>query len=458
MITLDEMKKKNTFDELFDSIEKGKQNIKENPITEKAWEIIKSERILPFFQEVVRKYHVGDSGLTMLNYSALYSIANKGNKIHVFNVGSSGTGKSHLCEVVLMMMPQNKIQKLTGLSGKALLYLQNPQEYYDKVLYIDEFNDSFTSIEVMKTLTSNTKTKPRYLSTDKINEGAMRATRELNFEGDVSVIVTSVQSSINPELSNRFIVGNTNESEEIDKAVYELQRKHMGEALEKSEEEDEDVQVIRRIGELVLEGDKKYEVVIPFYHRIQTKDKSNRRDISQFLTLIKSITILYRFTREATDISDKIIRLIATEQDFEIARIIWGQVCQTNKMKLGQVDLDILNALPAEEGFAMSNTEISENTGLKKNTVRNHTKRLYKETGLIDAKRKEGSGNEWFYWRLSEKTELENLSFYLEPLETPQERVEPSPIDSEIPNSESQGKEPYRTPQCREDAIVDLES
>ena len=384
-----------------------------DPIEEKAREIIEKGEVLQHFLKACRLIHIADDGLLLLNYLALFSTASTGFQLHIYAIGTSGKGKSHAAEIATLCMPDSRVERLTSLSGKALMYLENPDRWDRKIIFIDEFQASDSSTDIIKALTSNSRTKPRHLAVDNDPITKRRITRDLEFKGKVAILLTSVRPLENEELLNRFVIANVDENSNIDKQVFRIQRQRFSEGKEKATELPIGFEVQKRITEIILGDEQNFEVVIPFGDRIESMNIENRRNLNTFLTIMKTVTIVNRFQRKSVQLEDGTIQLEATVDDFHAAIDIWSQVCETSKSHVCVKALEVMRKLSKKEEEAMQRSKISELTGFSMTSVKDYLDQLI-GAGLVSWTISKEYGKTYLYWRI-EDIDASTLGFYLRP-------------------------------------------
>jgi len=122
-------------------------------IREKAAGILRTGDPLPYMLEVFEKFHVGDRIVAecLIMSVASQSVENtKG--LHVSVSGNSGKGKSHACNSMLKLIPED--YRLSGtVSDKALYY--NPNLQPGTVFLFDDVSLSEDLQEILKSATAN---------------------------------------------------------------------------------------------------------------------------------------------------------------------------------------------------------------------------------------------------------------------------------------------------------------
>lgn len=147
-------------------------------------------------------------------------------QLHLWSIGRSQKGKSHLIYSVLLAIPDDWfIKPLTSATAKSLLYvvLRYGEDYLkEKIIFFDEVESSKETIPLLRTLTSQTKIKPRHLSIDTQAPGADRVL-DLQINGKRVVWFTNVNLLPDNQLQKRFIIGNVDESLAQDARIFKLQ-------------------------------------------------------------------------------------------------------------------------------------------------------------------------------------------------------------------------------------------
>jgi len=271
----------------------------------RALEILERGDPLEYMLDVFHRDHVGDRTVAecLVMSVASQSVENTAG-LHVSISGNSGKGKTHACNAMARLLPEEF--RLTGtVSDKALFYCDDLRP--GTVLLFDDVTLSDDMQEVLKSATANfrepivhrTLTRDRQLRVCTIPERCVWWLAKVESIGDDQVM-------------NRMLTVWIDDSQEQDRAV--LSHLKVSEAGDSpAVDDDPDIFVCRAIWE-VLKGAVR-RVSIPFAQRIGFSAIQNRRNPVMLFDLIKCHALLHFLQRE-TDASGA---LIATTDDFRYA-------------------------------------------------------------------------------------------------------------------------------------------
>jgi len=280
--------------------------VEDSPVTKKALDILRNGNPLEFILDAFVRDHVGDKIVAecLIMSVASQSVANtKG--LHVSISGNSGKGKTHACNAMLRLLPEEYRIKGT-VSNKALFYYDELRA--GTVLLFDDVTMSDDLQELMKSATANfqepiehrTLTRDRQLKVCTIPERCVWWLAKVEAVGDDQVM-------------NRMLTVWIDDSADQDRAVLEHLKKIESGRLPPAGE-DENVMICQlMIGKL---KEKVHRVRIPYAGRINFSAAHNRRNPAMLLDLIKCHAVLHFLQRE----TDEDGSLIADLEDFTYAR------------------------------------------------------------------------------------------------------------------------------------------
>ena len=336
-------------------------------IRKAADDILMKTNVIDYMIAVHNTMHVGDEKLAqaLLMSIAIQSVRNS-EGIHPKVSGGSGTGKSHCCEAMVHLIPDE--YKYEGsLSTKSIYYMNlNP----GTVVFSDDvdMNEDFES--VIKRAT--TKFQDGDVHTTIINQ----ETNVFKIPARIVWWLTSVDDDQSVQLLNRTFGGTVNDSKEQDDAVAEFQLRQAKYGI-MSFPENDDIEICREIIRQIKT--KLFLVRIPFSDRIIWNDKSNRRNLPIFLDIIKAMTVLRFMQRELDD--DNYI--ISDIQDYENAKELYFDRAKMQGFKLTATELKLV-AILNEAGECDTKT-LQDRMGLSRTRIRTllHGKPGKEETGLL---------------------------------------------------------------------------
>ncbi|WFN33867.1 hypothetical protein L1S32_08425 [Methanogenium sp. S4BF] len=278
----------------------------------RALEILTTGDPLAFLLDVFHREHVGDRTVAecLIMSVASQSVENTSG-LHVAISGNSGKGKTHACNTMVRLLPEE--YRLTGtVSDKALFYYDDLRA--GTVLLFDDVTLSDDMQELLKSATANfrqpivhrTLSRERSLKVCTIPERCVWWLAKVEAIGDDQVM-------------NRMLTVWIDDSATQDLAVLEhLKESETG--VSPSFDDDRDIPVCRAIWE-VLKGAVR-RVKIPYAKRICFSATHNRRNPAMLFDLIKCHTLMHFLQRE----TDGDGTLIATEEDFRYAEQLYGLI------------------------------------------------------------------------------------------------------------------------------------
>ena len=217
----------------------------------------------------------------------------------------SSVGKSFVSKRIVQIFPKELYVYRTKITPEAFTYWKQDEDWdWDgKICYLEDISQGILDAPTFKIMCSEGS-----IATVVIKQKAV----DIEIQGSPVMLVTTASTSPNSEILNRFQIIGLDESKEQTEDIT------LNQALElKDEGYDEKITDSLRLLERV-------NVTIPFALHVHSfisqsynwNDVRMRRDFSRLLNLIKCSASLHQKMRKRNE-QDKII---ATEQDYEIAR------------------------------------------------------------------------------------------------------------------------------------------
>lgn len=314
-------------DMYFKKLGSGVDERKDTEYTKKAEEILKNGDPMKYIMDTFNSIHKGDVETGKLLILSIGSQCVRNTKgIQPKLSGESGKGKTHACQTVLHLVPEDYWVE-TSLSGKGLFYADIGP---GTIIFSDDTTPGEDLESTIKRSTTNFQKKTFHLTVD-----TNRRSTKLDVPARILWWLTSVDDDMSTQTINRLFGVPVDESEDMDQVVmeFELQKAETG---EDDFPVNEEVLVCREIFHIVK--DCFFRVVIPFSMDIVWADKKNRRNLSIFLDLVRSFAI-YRFSQRE-HIDDTTI--VATIDDFEDARALYCNRGETQTTKLTPLENRII--------------------------------------------------------------------------------------------------------------------
>ncbi len=231
---------------------------------------------------------------------------------------SSAAGKSSLMEAVLALMPSEEIVKFSAMTGQSLFYMGETSLKH-KILAIVEEAGAQRASYSLKLLQSEGELT--IASTGKDPETGKLITHEYRVEGPVTLLLTTTAMEIDEELLNRAIVLTVDEDREQTRRIHAAQRR--GQTLEGLLAKTDRARILRKQqnAQRLL---RPLHVINPFAEELTfLNDRTRtRRDHVKYLTLIRTVALLYQYQRQVKTVEHKgaVIEYIeVTRADIAIA-------------------------------------------------------------------------------------------------------------------------------------------
>lgn len=338
------------------------------------------------------KLHAGDRELIQVEWISALSGRITNLPINLWTIGKSGKGKTHSKYTIITLLPKELYLVFTSASPLSLFYYikaHGEDALAGKLLFIDEVEASRFAMPMLRSLTSQTPILPRHLS---VYEAEVL---DLKIVGTRAVWFTSVKTFGKSQIKNRFVHVNPDETEDQDYRVFHLQDV----IFRQDQEQHNDFTVAKALAYQVVQDTKNLGVVIPY--AIEWPFKERRWLYPIFLSFIKTICKIRYKQREKDDQG----KLIATPEDFELAKDLWHSFEDTIAKRVTGSALTLLECLNENRGLAKTHAELSEEIPLGTRQISNLCEELLEE-GLIN-KQKRGAEKgrpSWEYWKAPQPT------------------------------------------------------
>jgi DNA primase catalytic core len=209
---------------------------------------------------------------------------------------SSAAGKSTLMDAVLQFMPEEEQLRFTAMTGQSLFYM-GEEELVHKILAISEGEGAERATYALKTLQSEGKLK--IASTSKDPKTGRLETQSYDVKGPTQMFATTTLE-IDEELQNRNLILTVDESEKQTQAIQQAQRLEETFLGLQADKRKERLIVLHQNAQRLL---KAVPVINPYAHHLTFPSHllRLRRDNKKYLTLIRTITLLYQYQRETKE-------------------------------------------------------------------------------------------------------------------------------------------------------------
>jgi DNA primase len=270
---------------------------KEIPIGEQeraaAMELLRDPRLLDrILSDLERCGMVGEETNKLVSYLAVTSRLLDA-PLAILVQASSAAGKSALMEAVLALVPEEQQVQYSAMTGQSLFYM-GESDLKHKVLAIVEEEGALRAAYALKLLQSEGVLT--IASTGKDATTGRLITHQYRVEGPVMIFLTTTAIDLDEELLNRCLVLTVDEDRAQTQAIHQKQREAQTlEGLLAKHDRNELLTTHRNAQRLL----KPMLVVNPYARELTFLDSQTRtrRDHMKYLTLIRSIALLYQYQR-----------------------------------------------------------------------------------------------------------------------------------------------------------------
>ncbi len=289
-----------------------------------ALELLRDENLL---QRIVADMDacgiVGESTNKLAGYLAATS-RKLDKPLAVVIQSSSSAGKTSLMDAVLSMMPDEDVQRFSGMTGQSLFYLESDQIRH-KVLAIAEDDGIKEATYALKLLQSEGELRHATVGR---GEDGRPATQENKVEGPVQIFLTSTAMDIDEELLNRCFVLSVDETDGQTDAIQSKQRETFTSQFTEDGYVTSQIRTLHQNAQRLLQP---IQVFNPYAPQLTfpTHKTRMRRDHVKYLTLINTITFLHQHQRTKHNgvYEGKTVQFINVERhDIAVANGIAGEV------------------------------------------------------------------------------------------------------------------------------------
>ncbi len=205
---------------------------------------------------------------------------------------SSSAGKTSLMDAILSLMPEEEVQRFSGMTGRSLFYLDSPQIQH-KILAIAEDEGLSEATYALKLLQSEGELRHATVCRD---EGGNLVTRQHHVEGPVQIFLTTTAMDIDEELINRCFVLSVDETDDQTSAIQAKQRESLTAEFVRCGRQIERIRHLHQNAQRLLQ---RVEVFNPYATQLTfpTHKTRMRRDHVKYLTLINTVALLHQYQR-----------------------------------------------------------------------------------------------------------------------------------------------------------------
>lgn len=229
--------------------------------------------------------------------------------LHALVQGSSGSGKSHLINIIGQCLPPEEVISMTRVTSKSF-YHYNKDELVDKLILIQDYDGldeeaqyAFRELQSAGNISSSTTYKDR--------SGNIVSCVK-NVRSHFASLLATTKAEVYYDNMSRSVIIGVDETDEQTMRIIEYQNKRLAGLIDLREEHK-----AKEFIQNCIRCIKPYEVVNKYADKIilPIEAKMLRRLNSHYQAFVKQITILHQYQRKR----DPQGRLIAEPEDLKIA-------------------------------------------------------------------------------------------------------------------------------------------
>lgn len=283
-----------------------------------------------------------------------------------------GSGKSHVTEQTLKVLPEERVKQPTSLSAKSLNYIE--QEMHGRTWRIDEIYGMEEGMNDLRVLMSNGRLERQIVEKD---ERERLGIKELIVEG-CPVFITTTTQHVRDELASRNWICGIDTSRKQTKRI--LKRQHALRMISKKklEKHIKRIESLQTVSRYIMQNTKP--VRQPFIFSFPIDEARSRRDMGKLLQLLDCVTNVFMLQRE-TIIEDNQEFIVATKEDFELALKISAPFLEQTVTSLDSEQMAIWNYLKKDNEYC-SYSDVAKALNLSRVMVLRRVKDM-EEKGFV---------------------------------------------------------------------------
>ena len=257
---------------------------------------------------------------------------------------SSAAGKSSLMDAILSFVPPEERVQYSAMTGQSLFYM-GETDLQHKILAIAEEEGAQSASYALKLLQSEGELT--IASTGKDPQTGRLTTHEYQVQGPVMIFLTTTAVEVDEELLNRCLVLTVDEGRTQTQAIHARQReRHTLEGLLARQDSGRILKLHQDAQRLL----RPLLVANPFAPELRFNDRQtrSRRDHMKYLTLIRSIALLYQYQRPVKEVQHQGAKLRYIEvdkSDIELADRLCACVLRRSTDELSPQARTLLGAI-----------------------------------------------------------------------------------------------------------------
>lgn len=272
-------------------------------------EFLMQPNLMDAFDKLIEKAGLVGEERTRKLIFVIASTYKMSDPLHALVQGSSGSGKSHIINVVGQCLPPEDVMSMTRVTSKSF-YHYNKDELVDKLMLIQDFDGldeeaqyAFRELQTSATISSSTTYKDR--------SGNIISTVKVVRSHFASLLATTKAEIYYDNMSRSVVIG-VDESDKQTMRIIEHQNKRLAGLIDKREE-----QKTKEFLQNCIRCIKPIEVINHYADKIflPLEAKMLRRLNSHYQAFVKQITLLHQYQRK----KDEQGRLIAEPDDLRMA-------------------------------------------------------------------------------------------------------------------------------------------
>ena len=267
-------------------------------------------KLIPRINELIGKSGIVGEEKSRIVLFVIASAYKMNETLHVLIQGSSGSGKSHLMEAILSLMPPEDVIYFTRVTESSM-YNYGSYELQGKILAYEDWDGLEEKAEyAVRELISKGKITSSTSGKDE-QSGTIKSHRHTVY-GPVTTFACTTHGKIYEDNMNRVFVIAVDETKEQTSRVINYQNDMDAGIINKQE-----IREVRSFLQNFMRILKPYEVINPYANKINLPPEADnlRRLNRLFKAFVKQITVLHQYQRSRASTGE----LITEKEDIAIA-------------------------------------------------------------------------------------------------------------------------------------------
>lgn len=371
---------------------KARETLEKEELTKLALELLRSPDFFQKYYDALQRIGlVGEErNASVLLIAAVSRLLDR--PLNIIVKGHSSSGKNHVVNRTLRLVPEDAVRELTSSSAQAWNYAGD--YFRHRIVYLQERNEASGAVHPARLLIS----EGRLVRSVTVNEGGVRVTKRYVAEGPIASISTTTRNQLEIDDETRHL------SIWVDESPEQTKRIAIASAVDPAHLSQEDVQVWLEVHRL-LEERAKLLVILPGWFpniaaNVYDADVRVRRYFPAFATGCKAIALLRSFEKTRDVVIQKHGKIEVTFADFALAMTIFESVFVESLHRKADEAMATRSAIEqiakGKGGEPVGGVELAKKLGISKEKAYADIRAAAEEGAIVRANQPEKTNRKLF--------------------------------------------------------------